>query len=209
MRASTTTGSTINQELLAQGMSNIASGLVQGIFDNGSLSKSTVNDDAGAKSQVSNLAQAALIILTLLFLAPMFSNLPDAVLGATIIEAVVMGMMDVGEMRRLLNVKPYEFVAAMAALLGVMTFGILPGVFIGVGISIVWLVAVSALPKILELGRKPGTQAFFDLDQHPECETFPGLVIGRFDDGLFFVNAHALADRLRDIRSRSRRPWRA
>jgi len=190
----------INQELLAQGMSNVSSGLFQGIFDNGSLSKSPVNDDAGARSQISNLAQAAFIIMTLLFLAPLFSALPEAVLGAIIIEAVVMGMMDVKEMKRLYHVKPYEFLAALVALLGVMTFGILQGVVIGVALSIIWLVAVSALPFIPELGRKPGTHAFFDLQQHPDGQTFPGLSILRFDGGLFFVNADALGDRLRDVR---------
>jgi MFS superfamily sulfate permease-like transporter len=138
----------INQELLAQGMSNVSSGLFQGVFDNGSLSKSPVNDDAGAKSQISNLAQAVFIILTLLFLAPLFSALPEAVLGAIIIEAVVMGMMDVGEMKRIYKVKHLEFLAALAALLGVMTFGILQGVVIGVVLSIIWLVAVSARPYI-------------------------------------------------------------
>ena len=193
----------INQELLAQGTSNVGSSVFQGIFVNGSLSNSPVNDDAGAKSQVSNLAQSVFIILTLLFLAPLFSDLPEAVLGAIIIEAVVMGMMDVAEMKRLLLVKPFEFAAALAALLGVLTFGILPGVFIGVGLSILWLVAVSALPYIPELGRKPGTDAFFDLDQHEDCETYPGLHILRFDGGLFFVNADALADRLRQIRVQS------
>ena len=190
----------IDQELLAQGMSNMASGLFQGVFDNGSLSKSPVNDSAGARSQMSNLAQAVFIILTLLVLAPMFADLPEAVLGAIIIEAVVMGMMDVGEMKRLIFVKPFEFLAAMAALLGVMTFGILEGVFIGVGISMFWLVAVSSRPKIPALGRKPGTHAFFDVEQHPDGEQFPGLVILRFDDGLFFVNADALEDRLRGVR---------
>ncbi len=190
----------INQELLAQGMSNVSSGLFQGIFDNGSLSKSPVNDDAGARSQISNLAQAVFIILTLMFLAPLFSALPEAVLGAIIIEAVIMGMMDVGEMKRLYKVKPWEFLAAMAALLGVMTFGILQGVAIGVALSIVWLVAVSALPYIPELGRKPNTHAFFDLNEHPDHQTFPGLSILRFDGGLFFVNADALGDRLRDVR---------
>jgi len=181
-------------------MSNVSSGLFQGIFDNGSLSKSPVNDDAGARSQLSNLAQAIFIILTLLFLAPLFSALPEAVLGAIIIEAVVMGMMDVGEMKRLYKVKPFEFLAAMAALLGVMTFGILQGVAIGVALSIVWLVAVSALPYIPELGRKPNTHAFFDLNEHPDNQTYPGLSILRFDGGLIFVNADALGDRLRDIR---------
>ncbi len=190
----------INEELLAQGMSNVSSSIFQGVFNNGSLSKSPVNDGAGAKSQVASLAQAGFIILTLLFLAPIFSKLPEAVLGAIIIEAVTLGMMNVGEMKRLVLVKPYEFGAALAALLGVMTFGIIQGVFIGVGISIVWLVAVSALPYIPELGRKPGTDAFYDLERHDECETIPGLKILRFDGGLFFVNADALADRLRQIR---------
>jgi len=111
-----------------------------------------------------------------------------------------MGMMDIPEMKRIYKVKPYEFLAAMAALLGVMTFGILQGVVIGVALSIVWLVAVSALPYIPELGRKPGTHAFFDLQQHPDGQTFPGLSIVRFDDGLFFVNADALGDRLRNVR---------
>ena len=190
----------VDQELLAQGMSNVSSSVFQGIFNNGSLSKSPVNDGAGARSQVSSLAQGGFVILTLLFLAPIFSKLPEAVLGAIIIEAVTLGMMDVGEMKRLVTVKRYEFGAALAALLGVMTFGILQGVFIGVGISMIWLIAVSALPYIPELGRKPGTDAFYDLERHDDVETIPGLKILRFDGGLFFVNADALADRLRQIR---------
>jgi sulfate permease, SulP family len=189
----------INQELLAQGMSNVSSGLFQGIFNNGSLSKSPVNDQAGARSQISNLAQAVLIILTLMFLAPLFSYLPEAVLGAVIIEAVVMGMMDVPEMRRLFRVNRFEFWIAVAALLGVLTFGTLQGVVIGVALSIFWLVAVSALPNIPELGRKIGTLSFFDLDEYPDAQTFPGLRILRFDGGLIFVNADALWDRIRGV----------
>jgi SulP family sulfate permease len=153
-----------------------------------------------AKSQVATLAQAGFVILALLFLAPIFSDLPEEVLGAIIIQAVVFGMIDVGKMKLLLSVKPFEFAAALAALLGVMTFGILPGVFIGVGLSMVWLVAVSALPYVPELGRKPGTDAYYDLEQHEDCETTPGLRIPRFDGGLFFVNADSLGDRLRQAR---------
>jgi SulP family sulfate permease len=190
----------VNQELLAQGMSNVSSSLVQGIYVNGSLSKSPVADNAGAKSQIYNLAQAFFIILTLLFLAPLFSYLPEAVLGAIIIEAVVMELMNVGEMKRIYAVKRYEFWIALAALLGVVTFGILPGVVIGIALSIIWLVAVSARPEIPELGRKPGTHAFFDLLEHPESQTYPGLSILRFDGGLFFVNSNAIGDRLRHLR---------
>jgi SulP family sulfate permease len=196
----------INQELLAQGMSNISSGLFQGVFDNGSLSKSPVNDQAGAKSQISNLSQAVLILLTLMFLAPLFSNLPEAVLGAVIIEAVMMGMMDVPEMMRVYKVKRFEFWIAMAALLGVVTFGILQGVVIGVVLSIFWLVAVSALPNIPELGRKIGTLDFMGLEDHPDVQTFPGLSILRFDGGLFFVNAAALEDRLMELNTQAVQP---
>ena len=196
----------INQELLAQGMSNVSSGLFQGVFDNGSLSKSPVNDQAGAKSQISNLSQAVLILLTLMFLAPVFSNLPEAVLGAVIIEAVMMGMMDVPEMMRVYKVKRFEFWIAMAALLGVVTFGILQGVVIGVVLSIFWLVAVSALPNIPELGRKIGTLDFMGLEDHPDVQTFPGLSILRFDGGLFFVNAAALEDRLMELNTQAVQP---
>lgn len=199
----------INQELLAQGMSNISSSLVQGIFNNGSLSKSPVADNAGAKSQLYNLAQALFIILTLLFLAPMFSYLPEAVLGAIIIQAVVMELMDVAEMRRIYRVKRIEFWVALAALLGVVTFGILQGVFIGVVLSLIWLVAVSALPEIPELGRKPGTHAFYDLEVHPESETYPGLAILRFDGGLFFVNSDAIGDRMRLLRIQADPPLKS
>ena len=190
----------IDQELLAQGTSNLASGLFQGIFVNGSLSKSPVADDAGAKSQLYNLFQAAFIILTLLFLAPLFSLLPQAVLGAIIIQAVVTGMMDVAEMTRINTIKRSEFLIALLALLGVITFGILWGVVIGVFLSLAWLVAVSARPTIPELGRKPGTSAFFDLQLHPEAETYPGLSILRYDGGLTFINTEAFGDRLRQIR---------
>lgn len=190
----------INQELLAQGMSNVTSGLAQGVYNNGSLSKSPVNDQAGSRSQISNLAQAFFILLTLLLLAPLFSNLPEAVLGAIIIEAVVMGMMDVQEMRRIYSLKRFEFWIAVAALLGVVTFGILQGVIIGVILSIFWLVAVSALPNIPELGRKIGTLIFHDLDEYPDGLRIPGLRILRFDGGLFYVNADALGDRIRSLK---------
>ena len=110
-----------------------------------------------------------------------------------------MGMMDVKEMKRIFRVKRFEFWIAMAALLGVITFGILQGVVIGVALSIIWLVAVSALPNIPELGRKIGTLSFFELDEYPDNQTFPGLSILRLDGGLFFVNADALGDRLRVV----------
>jgi len=189
----------INQESLAQGISNIGSGLVQGIPVSTSLSASSLNDTSGAKTPVSSLTTGAVIILTLLFLAPLFSGLPKAVLGALIIDAVVMGMMDVPEMRRLYRVVRVDFWIAIAAILGVLSSGVLAGVMIGIALSIGWLVYISATPHMQVLGKQPGTQVFWGVDDHPNSETYPGLLVLRFDAGLFFASADALADRLIDL----------
>jgi MFS superfamily sulfate permease-like transporter len=189
----------INQESVAQGMSNVGSGLVQGIPVSTSLSASSLNDSAGAKTPVASLTTGALVILTLLFLAPLFSYLPKAVLAAVIIDAVVFGMMDVKEMRRLRHVARVDFWIAIAAIVGVLSAGVLAGVLIGVLLSLGWLVYVSAYPNMPELGRKSATQVFRSVDEYPNSETYPGLVVLRFDSGLFFASADALEDRLREL----------
>jgi SulP family sulfate permease len=189
----------VDQESLAQGVANIGSGLVQGIPVSTSLSASSLNDHAGAKTPLASLTTGVLVILTLLFLAPLFSRLPLAVLAAIIIEAVVMGMMDVGAMRRLFRVKRPDFWIATAALLAVLSVGVLAGVIIGIALSIGWLVYVSAVPSIPILVRQPGTQAFRHPDNCPDGETYPGLLVLRFDAGLFFIDAIALEDRIREL----------
>ena len=187
----------INQESLAQGVCNVGSGLVQGIPVSTSLSASSLNDGSGAKSQVASLTTGAVVILTLLILAPLFSDLPKAVLAAIIIEAVVMGMMDVDEMRRLYRVNRPDFWIAVAAILGVLVAGVLAGVVIGVVLSLGALIYASAVPQMPELGRRPGTQAFLSLDEYPDSETYPGLLVMRFDAGLYFATADALEDGIR------------
>ena len=96
----------INQESVAQGMANVGAGLVQGMPVSTSLSASSLNDHSGARTGLASITSGVIVLLTLLFLAPLFSDLPKPVLAALIIEAVVMGMMDVPEMRRLLRVQP-------------------------------------------------------------------------------------------------------
>ena len=189
----------VNQESLAQGVANLGSGLVQGIPVSTSLSASSLNDQSGAKTPLASLTTGVLVVLTLLFLAPLFSALPEAVLGAIIIEAVVMGMMDVAAMRRLFHVKRPDFWIATAALLGVLSVGVLAGVVVGIALSVGWLVHVSAVPSIPTLVREPGTQAFRHPDNCPEGETYPGLLVLRFDAGLFFIDANALEDRVREL----------
>jgi sulfate permease, SulP family len=186
----------VNQESLAQGAANVGAGLVQGIPVSTSLSASSLNDRSGAKSQVASLATGGAVVLTLLVLAPLFSDLPKAVLGAVIIEAVVSGMMDVPELRRLFNVKRSDFWIAIAAIAGVVFAGVLSGVLVGVVLSVFWLLRVVTSPAILPLGRVPGTHVFRDLENHPDGQQIPGALALRLEGALFFVTADSLEDRI-------------
>ena len=128
----------------------------------------------------------------MLFLAPLFSDLPKAVLAAVIIDAVVFGMIErpgdasvlQGEAIRLLDRDRRPHPRA--------DIRVLAGVVIGIVLSIIWLVHVSTRPNIVELGNQPGTQVFGDLASYPEGIAFPGVAVLRFDGGLFFATADAL-----------------
>src|SRR4029077_15568503 len=150
-----------------------------------------------------------LVIATLLFLAPLFSQLPKAVLGAIIIDAVVFGMIDVAELRRLYRVKRFDFWIAAAAVIGVLSAGVLAGVVIGIALSLVWLVYVATAPGMPLLGREPGTQVFRDVAENPGDETFPGIRVLRLDGGLFFATADALEERIRALVSEQEEPLHA
>ena len=197
----------INQETVAQGAANVGSGLVQGIPVSTSLSASSLADTSGARTQVASLVTGSAVVLTLLLFAPLFADLPFAVLAAVIIEAVVGGMMDVPEMRRLWRIDKVDFWIAIAAILGVLGAGVLAGVMIGVALSILWLIYVTATPSMPELARQPGTRVFRSLERHPDGETTSGVLVVRFDSGLFFASSDALEDGLREaVMSAESRP---
>jgi high affinity sulfate transporter 1 len=189
----------VNQESIAQGMANVGAGVFQGMPVSTSLSASSLNESAGARTPVASLVSGALVLATLVALAPLFSHLPKAVLGAVIIDAVVFGMIDLAELRRLRRVARFDFWVAVAAILGVLSAGVLAGVVIGAVLSLGWLVYVATRPPMPLLGREAGTQVFRDLEEHPDDETFPGIAILRFDGGLFFATADALEDRVRGL----------
>ncbi len=188
----------VNQESVAQGMSNVTAGLFQGMPVSTSLSASSLNDSAGARTPMASIVTGVVVLLTLFALAPLFSDLPKPVLAALIVDAVVFGMMDVPEMRRLWRVKRADFWIATAAILGVVSVGVLAGVVVGVVLSIGWLVYVSAHPAMPVLGREPGTSAFRSLAEYPDGQTYPGLFVVRLDGELYFVTADSLEDRLRE-----------
>jgi high affinity sulfate transporter 1 len=189
----------VNQESIAQGMANVGAGVFQGMPVSTSLSASSLNESAGARTPLASLTTGGLVIGTLLVLAPVFSDLPKAVLGAIIIDAVVFGMIDLKEFRRLRHVARVDFWIAIAAVIGVLSAGVLVGVVIGVVLSLGWLLYVATRPPMPLLGREPGTHVFRDLDENPGDETFPGITVLRLDGGLFFATAEALEDRVREL----------
>jgi high affinity sulfate transporter 1 len=196
-----------NRELLGLGAANLASGLSSGMVVNGSLSKTAVNDGAGARSQLSGLVVAALTVVTLLFLTGLFEELPEATLAAVVIAALV-ELVDVRSLVRLYRIytralgriygvgaRP-DFIAAVAAMLGVLVFDTLPGLFIGVIVSLLLLLYRVSRPHVAVLGHVPGTPAQYgDVERHPENEVAPGIVVLRVEGGLFFGNADAVRER--------------
>ena len=189
----------IDQESVAQAMANTGAGLFQGMPVSTSLSASSLNDHSGARTGLASITSGVTVLLTLLVLAPLFSDLPKPVLAALIIEAVVMGMMNVPEMRRLFQVQRFDFWIAVAAIAGTLVFGVLAGVMIGIGLSLLWLISVATRPHMPVLGREPGTQVFRDIVENPDDEQYPQVVVLRLDGGLFFATSDALEDRVREI----------
>ena len=198
-----------NRELLGLGGANIAAGLSSGMVVNGSLSKTAVNGSAGAHTQLSGLIVAALTVITLLLLTGLFEQLPQATLAAVVIAAVI-ELVDVPALRRLYRIyggrrvgrlavaqRP-DFLAAVAAMLGVLVFDTLPGLFIGIGVSLLLLLYRASRPHVALLGKVPGTSdQWSDIRRHPENEVPDGVAVVRVEGGLFFANADSVRARIK------------
>ncbi len=180
-----------DQELIGLGAANMGAGLFQGFSIGSSLSKSAANDRAGARTPLSLLVCAALTIVVALFLTPLFAPLPEAVLAAVVIVAVI-GMMKFKKLQQLWKVRRIDFWLAIIALFGVLTFEALEGLLIAVIVSLAVLVWRASQPRFSVLGRIPAGLEFGDIAQHPENKTIPGLLIVRPNQGLFFANADSL-----------------
>jgi MFS superfamily sulfate permease-like transporter len=193
-----------NRELLGLGGANLAAGLSSGMVVNGSLSKTAVNGSAGAHTQLSGLIVAVLTVVTLLLLTGLFESLPEATLAAIVIAAVV-ELVDVDALRRLYRLATLpgagrlapaarpDFLAAIAALLGVLVFDTLPGLFIGIGVSLLLLLYRASRPHVARLGRVPGDAGQYgDLARNPDNEAPDGVAVLRVESGLFFANADAV-----------------
>ena len=181
-----------DQELIALGAANLASGLFGGFAADASLSQTATGAAAGTKSQLSSLLTAALILATAVFLAPLFKNLPNAVLGAIVIAAVL-SLMDVKEMRRFWAWRRTDFTIALVALVGVVLTTVLAGLIIAALLSVSFLLYRASRPHVAALGRLPGDRyraTFGDVTRHEDAEQVPGLVMVRLDAPLYFFNAN-------------------
>ena len=187
-----------NQELIAQGVANGASGMVGGFVVDGSLSKTSVADAAGQRSQMASLINAAFILLTILLLASLFEELPGATLGAVVIDAMV-GLITLADLKRYYRVNRADWVFFMAAGLGIVLFGIIQGIVIGVVLSLLLLVARASRTSVRRLGYDPDSRTFHAVARSEGLETTPGVLIARIDGPLFFADADRFRTRMQEL----------
>jgi len=190
-----------NRELVATGMANLAGSLFHIMPAGGGTSQTAVNDSAGARSQVSGLVTAAVVVATLLFMAPLFGLMPHPTLAAVVVIASI-GLISPTDFRTILKIRTMEFRWALIAVVGVLVLGTLKGILVAVLVSLVALIVRANLHPVHVLGRKPGTNVFRPLtSEHPEDETFPGLLILRPEGAIYFVNAPRIGQKMRALLS--------
>ncbi|HMK23266.1 MAG TPA: SulP family inorganic anion transporter [Terriglobales bacterium] len=186
-----------NRELLATGMANLGGALLGAMPGGGGTTQTAVNRLAGARTQLAELVTAAIALVTMLLLAPLIALMPQATLAAVVIVYSV-GLIKPMEFREILRVRRTEFTWALVAFAGVMLLGTLKGIIVAIIVSIVALASQIADPRLYVLGRKPGTNIFRPRSkEHPEDETFPGLLMLRPEGRIFFANAEQVAHKVR------------
>ena len=185
-----------NQDLLATGLANIGGGLFGGMPAGGGTSQTAVNSNAGARTQLAALVTCGISVATMLFLAPLIGLMPEATLAAVVI-IYSMGLIQPAEFRTILRIRRMEFFWALVACVGVVLLGTLQGIVIAIIVSLFVLSYQAANPRVYALARKPGTNVFRPLTkEHPEDETFPGLLMVRTEGRVFFANAQRIGEKL-------------
>ena len=194
-----------NGEMIGIGAANVAAGFFQGFPVSTSGSRTAVAEQAGAKTQITGLVGAALIVLMLVLVPGLLKNLPNPTLAAVVIAASL-SLADIPGTVRLWHQRRVEFLLSITAFLGVALLGVLEGIAVAVGLSILNVFRRAWWPYQTTLGRVPGMPGQHDLRQYPEAEQLPGLVIFRFDGPLFFANARTFRDQIRRLAGAEPRP---
>ena len=196
------------QEFLAIGAANLAAGLGSGFPVSGGMSQSLVNETAGARTPLSGLVAALITLVVVAFFTGLLRYLPQPVLAAVVLVAVT-GLVQVEALRHIWRFSRTEFAVAMAALVGVLGSGLLNGVLLGVALSIVLLIHRASRPRVIEIGRVPGTSYFADLDRHPENERVRDVLVVRSEGALLYFNVDHVRDQLTALLQRAGRGARA
>jgi high affinity sulfate transporter 1 len=187
-----------NGEMIGIGAANLAAGLFQGFPVSTSGSRTAVAERSGAKTQLTGVTGAALIILMIVLVPGLFRNLPQPALAAVVITASL-SLADIPATARLWRQRKAEFLLSIAAFLGVALLGVLPGIAIAVALSILNVFRRAWWPYATVLGRVDGVEGYHDTRSYPDAEHLPGLVIYRFDGPLFFANATTFRDEIRRL----------
>jgi len=194
-----------NQEMIALGIANVATGLFQGFSVSSSASRTPVAFSAGARTQVTGVVGAACIALMLIFTPKIMQNLPIASLGAVVISAC-WTVVEIAEVRRLYQLRRGEFVLSGVCFLGVVLLGVIQGIFIAVGLSLLVFIWRAWRPYYAVLGRVGGMKGYHDITRHPEAKLIPGLILFRWDAPLFFANAEMFRDQILHSLSNAQTP---
>jgi sulfate permease, SulP family len=188
-----------NRELLATGVANLGGALTGAMPGGGGTSQTAVVRAAGGRSQKASLVTAGAALATMLLLAPLLGLMPNATLAAVVIVYSI-GLIKPAEFRQILRVRTMEFRWAAVACLGVLVFGTLKGILVAIIVSTIGLASQAAHPRVYVIGRKRGADVLRPLTpEHPDDETFEGLLILRPEGRLFFVNAQGVADRIAEL----------
>lgn len=182
-----------NRELLALAGANLAAGLSSGYPVSGGMSQSLVNEGAGARTPLSGLVAAILMLMVVLFFTGLLRDLPQPVLAAVVLIAVL-GLVNTKAIAHLWRTDRQELLIAGTALAGVLASGLLRGVLIGAVISMVLLIRRASRPNVAELGRIPDSRRFSDLERHSDNERMPGVVICRPESSVLYFNAEHIRD---------------
>jgi high affinity sulfate transporter 1 len=177
-----------NQELVALGAANVASGLFQGFSVSSSASRTPVAESAGARTQITGVVGALAVALLLVFASTLLRDLPVAALGAVVIAASL-SLVDIRGIVRLFHLRRSEFALSIVCFLGVALFGVIPGIFAAVGLSLLAFIWRAWRPYDAVLGRVDGLKGYHDISRHADAKRIPGLVLFRWDAPLFFANA--------------------
>jgi high affinity sulfate transporter 1 len=177
-----------NQEIIALGLANVTTGLFQGFSVSSSASRTPVAEAAGARTQVTGVVGAICIALLLMLAPGLMRHVPTAALAAVVISAS-WTILEIAGVRRLYQLRRGEFVLANVCFLGVAMVGVIQGIFMAVGLSLLVFIWRAWRPYHAILGRVDGMKGYHDITRHPDAKRIPGLILFRWDAPLFFANA--------------------